>query len=416
MELVSQVWDPILEPWTVQRYIDERRGRVTESRIHLLEKAADTLGVLPITIQDATVDVFIKKELLLKPGVPRIIMPTSDRYLIELGRYIGPVENLISKLQFFTEHTTKGMTYLGMGESFKRMVNACVEPIAYSIDFSKFDAHISRELMEIEHTVYKKLINDPYFESLLNMQFKMVGKTTFAKFVRIAGRASGCPNTTLGNTLVNIFVHESIKRRYNIQSANYLCIGDDALVIAEMLDKDWPVDAYRDYGLQVKLDKVPITHAEYCSGNFMPIEGGNYTFVRTFNRMLRKLPKTVVQCNKQQAIKLWHDKLHADLCLMPKVPILSELLRHHHNKLECSKLLLTNLSWTRRLNLDVHDLPREISVDMCSRLWFEEVYGLSPAQQLAVERCIRQTGWAEWLTEISADMTTAEDLTQLLNG
>lgn len=410
-QLVRQVQDEILTPWTREMYIDERRGRVTESRIQLLEKASDTLELEPIMNRDAIVDVFIKSEFLLKPGVPRIIMPTSDRYLVELGRYIGPVEKLLNTLEMFYEHTTKGLTYLGMGRVFKNLVDKCAEPVAYSIDFSKFDAHVSKELMEIEHSVYKRLLPDPYFNRLLAMQYTMKGKTTFGKFIRTAGRASGCPNTTLGNTLINIFVHEAIKRSRQVTSANYICIGDDALVITEVNDREWPEDAYKDYGLKVKLIKTTIAMAEYCSGNFMPIGDNNFTFVRTFNRMLRKLPKTILNLSKDEAAKMWHDKLHADLSLMPKVPLLSMLLYVNHANTKCSKLELTNLSWIRRVIVDVTTLPEQIVIDPVSREWFYEVYGLSPYEQIAAESEIARTGWTSWLTEISADETTAEELT-----
>lgn len=392
--------DPV-EPWTIEEYLDERKGRVTAGRMNQLIKAADTLRDSLIVEHDARIEVFIKKELLLKPGIPRIIMPTSDRYLIELARFIGPIEKRLCESKWFTKRTSKGMTYLELGYAFNSLVTKFVDPVCYCVDFSKYDAHVGAELLQLEHYIYNRILPSTYMAYLLSFQTVMKGRVKFGNFKRTAGRASGCPNTTLGNTLLSILVHESLKRRYNAHSAMFLCIGDDSLIIAERMGQFWPDSAYEEYGLKAKIIPTEIAGAQYCSGLFMPTDDG-FCFVREANRMLRKLPRTVDHKSEEQFKKLMHDKLHADLILMPKYPIISVLLFYWHSKYECGSIDLSNLSWTRR-NLQYGSVPEQVKIDHTSRLWFEKVYDISPVEQQVIEKSILETGWHPTLTQLTRD-------------
>lgn len=396
----------VMEPWTIQRYLDERRGRVSEARVRMLESAGESLLDFPITELDAKISVFVKKEMLLKPSIPRVIMPTSDRYLVELGRYISALEEGISQSKWFAGRTTKGMTYAEMGAIFNKLVKELADPVCYCIDFSKYDAHVSVELMKIEHDIYLKMLPDDHLRYLLSLQLNMRGRSAFALFSRTGGRASGCPNTTIGNTIINILVHEDLSRQYTNKSVRYLCMGDDAIVLAERFVSIWPSNAYEAYGLKGKMEQKEIELAEYCSGHFMKTESG-YTFVRELNRMLRKLPKTVKQLGTDEYPKMAHAKLHADLCLMPSYPIVSVLLKHWHDKHKCKdNLNMEYLSWTRRHVNYAAKVP-EVSIDPVSRNWFYVVYGLSPKEQTNIESVIMTKGWHTWLTEMTEDKTTA---------
>merc|ERR1712007_220615 len=130
-------------------------------------------------------------------------------------------------------------------------------------------------------------------------------------------------------------------------------------------------------------------------------------FVRSVNKMLRKLPCTIQDVKGKSADKLMHDKLHADLVLMPRYPIVTELLRYWHGKYSCTKINFHNVGYMRR-NI-IHDEQIVcMKIDDVSREWFHRAYGIPPCLQVDIENHIRRTGWHEVLTTLCVDETTIE--------
>ncbi|AHA85528.1 ORF2 [Beet western yellows virus associated RNA] len=63
-------------------------------------KAILSLAATPLNIRDFRVRAFIKKEkdkLLSSNSDPRIIQPRHPRFLVSLGRYIRPLEQIVYK-------------------------------------------------------------------------------------------------------------------------------------------------------------------------------------------------------------------------------------------------------------------------------------------------------------------------------
>lgn len=382
-----------------RQWVLTRKG-YTEGRRAELLKVCDQLDVCHELLDDHVIKLFIKKEVLLKPSAPRAIQPTSDRYLIKLGRYLAPIDKrIVFDNQLLI---TKGHDYVTLGRVFGGHLEHFADPVVVEVDFVKFDAHVPRELLEIEFKAYLAFNGSEEFSALLSKQLETKGRAPMIRYHKIGGRNSGCPNTSIGNCMANAAMQLTIAESLGA-FVRVMVDGDDSLVLIERAQsKLWAPELYTKYGFEAKLKICEIWEASYCSGNFMPTNAG-YVFVRALPRALRKLPWSLNVDSKTAADHRAHDKLHADLHLMPAVPVFSVLLDHWHSKYKCRAPESAMLSYrTRSIESDFETASLGEIQDV-SRNWFSRVYGKTKTEQLMIEQSIRKTGWHEWLTYVASE-------------
>lgn len=79
------------------------------------------------------------------------------------------------------------------------------------VDFERFDAHVDVMILEeVEHEVYYTLFDadDPWIRELLSIQLRTNAYHVAGVTYRCIGRrCSGDPNTSIGNSLINRFLH-----------------------------------------------------------------------------------------------------------------------------------------------------------------------------------------------------------------
>jgi hypothetical protein len=241
---VVQVHPQELEDYPLQ-YADARKRRI-------YTKALYSLRFDPVSVKDSYVDAFVKAEkvnVTLKPNaVPRIISPRNPRYHISLGIYLRQLEPLIFKAinKIFREVVVaKGLNALDRGKLIHSKFRFG-KTLAFGIDASRFDLHVSKAALRWEHSVYKL-----YFQScgrpvredlarLLAMQLTTRGyvrcKDGKLKYNTVGGRCSGDINTSLGNTLLMsamVFVWKQVEG-INISFIND---GDDGVIFMDESDQ-----------------------------------------------------------------------------------------------------------------------------------------------------------------------------------
>jgi hypothetical protein len=197
------------EEWIATRY-----GRRNDpKRVAQLKKAHQSFWNRKEDIQ-LKIEMFVKDEAYSKVYTkPRGIMATNDEYLTELAPSIDSVacrlKNVWSpKLNQAVAYLTN-VTPLEMGEWVERCLDRFPGGKIVENDIGKFESSISVQLLEVEFKVYTKFFSlPPAALALLRQQLKMriTSRDGFSA-VRRAGRASGVPNTSCGNSLLNAIVH-----------------------------------------------------------------------------------------------------------------------------------------------------------------------------------------------------------------
>jgi hypothetical protein len=134
----------------------------------------------------------------------------------------------------------KGYNAVGTASCLRDMWLEFTNPVALSLDASRFDQHVSREALEWEHSVYNRVYHNTELAGLLKWQLHNTGYVRTAdggvfRYSVEGCRMSGDMNTALGNCLIMCaLVHEWARTRgVRVRLANN---GDDCSVIMESSD------------------------------------------------------------------------------------------------------------------------------------------------------------------------------------
>lgn len=345
---------------------------------------------------DSRIQAFLKFEKLTSEGDPRVIQPTTDEYLVSLGPMIKPIDKILGAKRY---EFTKGLSYEQLGARFAEHVKLYRDPVTISIDFSRFDAHVSADLLAVEHYVYCLVAPNTELAAMLAWQVNVRGKTRSGfEYQRSGGRCSGHPNTSCGNAILNLLMHRVVLHFLQVRASVFVN-GDDALIILERAEAaKWHPELYQPFGMKVEGTTTELAWAEYCSGRFMPYRD-TFLFVRDLPKALFKLPWALKRLTPTQARARRHDVLHAELSQQPCVPVYTAFCRYHHDLLPCTEPDRRILSW----HMQEFDLSLQEARDIepRSRLWFADVYGVSPAEQIAAEHNILSSGWDNVLTRLA---------------
>jgi hypothetical protein len=133
-----------------------------------------------------------------------------------------------------------GLNRLEYGHYVEECIEEHNDDIEYCTgDFSKFDSTITSGLMEIERIVYKKICpsHSQEIDDFINRNqkdFKLFAAdfSVNAIFNVPCSRASGDPNTTLGNSLINWAIWKYLVHKSEIKIHKILVCGDDVLIMA----------------------------------------------------------------------------------------------------------------------------------------------------------------------------------------
>jgi hypothetical protein len=286
----------LLQPVDQQVVIDHASG----TKKKLLERARESLETNPIDENDAAVKMFLKDDKYHTPDVktPRCIQYRNKRYCLLLAQYLIPIESMVytwldnSGSPIFA----KSRNLVQRGRDIQTKMDYFRDPVAISLDHSKFDAHCNKDLLKMEHWFYNQCFdNDPLLRQLLNWQLVNNGATkNGTTFSTRYTRMSGDQNTGLGNSVINYAMTFALIQSKGIEACYYID-GDDFVIFVERskvtdVDPKW----YEQFGMITKLDCSTscIEHIEFCQTR--PVfDGIGYTMVRNPTRMLSRTPWVV---------------------------------------------------------------------------------------------------------------------------
>jgi len=200
------------------------------------------------------------------------------------------------------------------------------------LDASRFDAHVSKELLEIEHLFWTRCNNDPEFARLLSYQIHNKGsaytKQGRIRYSVLGGRMSGDANTAAGNCVLMSCMLSAFGIWLGA-NFDFLCDGDDSVFFYQgpRVTDNQVVDFFREFGMTMKIENrtTEFRSINFCQGKPCFIDG-RWTLVRDPSKILSKTtinPKFSLVGLRPKLLKTI---AQAELSLNRGVPVLQEYL------------------------------------------------------------------------------------------
>lgn len=309
------------------------------------ENAVASLLAEGVSRRDARVKVFVKSEkgLNLASGgkVPRVISPRDPRYNVEVGRYLKPLEpRLISAVsRVFRQRTImKGCNAHQIALDFSEKWALYDDPVAVSVDASRFDQHVSVPALRWEHSLYLRCFDDQdELAELLSWQLRTEGvgylpegKIQYSVHGR---RMSGDMNTSLGNCLIMCGLIHAYCRSRGLRAYSLSNNGDDSVIIVERRDLDRLTRGFAGWFLEMGFTMVcedPVDRLEevsFCQAQ--PVfDGGRWVMVRHVPTSLGKDALSLKPLTDEMTYRRWLKAVgDSGLALAGGIPIVDSYYR-----------------------------------------------------------------------------------------
>lgn len=379
------------------------------SRRAIYERAYQSLAVRPFGDADARIQSFVKAEktnpLAKVNPDPRMIQARTPRYNLMIAKYLRYVEHLIYNLKHNgIRSVAKGMNQRVRAETILEKFSRFNDPICFSIDCSRWDQHVSDEVLEIEHGFYQHFYpNSEELRALLRHQRRNKCRTkNGVKYAVRGGRMSGDINTALGNCLLMVIMVRAAMGELDTKY-DLLDDGDDCLIFIERSDfervKEQLPAIFKAFGQELKIENIAERPSEvlFCQSR-MVFNGKHHVMVRDWRKVLSQACCGTKHWNIPDMVRPMMGMVAAcESVLNAGVPILAPFAAalHRMSRGRMAKLNACDSGLLRRYQIELGTdktptfLNSEISLE--ARLSFQETFGVMISEQRTIEKAL-----AEW--------------------
>lgn len=293
-------------PLTHANPLEDMPARYSGGKRKRYELALRDLQVAGLFPKDAYCKMFVKAERLngleKRNPDPRAIQFRGPKYCVALAAFLHPIEHYLYTTELFstgvpkTRNIAKGLNSVERAELLVQKMGHFQDPVVISIDASRFDKHVSAELLEVEHSVYRCSNASEQFASLLAMQLTNTIFSSLGIKYKVRGRRmSGDMNTACGNCVVMLImlfaycVHVLRLRRWDS-----LDDGDDCLLLVEGRDVDLVLSTlgpeFLNFGMEMKVEKPTrlLHEVVFCQSQVVEYHPGRFKFVRDYRSVVSK--------------------------------------------------------------------------------------------------------------------------------
>lgn len=376
----------------VEQYVGRKKRIYEEARLSLSRKDVNS--------KDATLNPWVKPEKVSPTSAPRCIQSRNARHCLAVGTYIKHIEHAIYDeiADMFGDGPTvmKGFNVQRVGRIAAGKWNSFKRPVAVGLDATKFDMHVSPEMLQWEHDIYLKIYNgDQRLRTLLGRQMNNVARGYCddgkLKYKTKGKRCSGDMNTALGNCIImcSMVYAYANERGVDIKLMNN---GDDCVVFMEAVDLERFNDNLEEWFLELGFRMVAeapcyeLCEVEFCQMH--PIRTANgWTMVRNIPKVLHKDLLSLLPLRNEVEMQEFFGAIGTcGESLSHGVPILSAFYKRLReigtNNTKFGETLLMN-SGARLLSKGVDRTEETITPEARSDVW--KAWGILPDHQVALE-------------------------------
>lgn len=395
-----------VEPWHLQDVVNSFKG----SRRKKYQLAYESLTVDPLTATDARISSFVKAEKFnpeeKENPDPRMIQARSPRYNLVIAKYLRPIEHYIYNLSDSqgVRMIAKGLNQADRASLLKEKFQMFDDPVCFSLDASRWDKHVSKKVLEVEHRFYLRLHGGhPELDRLLKWQLK--NKCVTSNGVRYTvdgGRMSGDINTALGNCLLMVVMALAGLRALVIKKFQLLDDGDDLLIIVERGDvckiHKLP-EKFLDYGQELKVENITsdIRSVIFCQSQ-MVSNGEGDIMLRNWKKILSHACCGTKHWNDRNMVRPMMGLVgRCELALCAGIPICQEFalacIRNSKGRVAKFETLATS-GLLVRVGLEFGTLEEGMRNSIArpitdkSRFDFEAAFDVPVWEQLEIERIL----------------------------
>nr|WKV34442.1 MAG: RNA-dependent RNA polymerase [Riboviria sp.] len=227
----------------------------------LYKQVVQSLSESGLTMRDVRVTAFVKQEKLQDTSKdPRMIQYRSPRFNVMLARFTRPLESTLYGLRDVDGQrmVAKGMNMRKRALTLRRMWLTFLDPVALSLDLSRWDMHCNVSLIKIMHLFYLTMIPDKEFKGLLSHQLLNIVLTKGGLRYKVQGNVmSGDMTTALGNCVLIIIIQLTLRKLTGIHF-KILDDGDDHVVLVERHEAQLLMSKmelwFKSLGLSLRVD------------------------------------------------------------------------------------------------------------------------------------------------------------------
>lgn len=251
LTLVREQWD--------QLYFDD------EGELHMK-------GLQNPIAKRARFRAFIKDESYPESKRPRNITGASDYDKFIFGVVYGEIGHA-----FFSKPETIKMTRYDLRP---KVISERLGPaeFVYVLDHTAFESAATADIQKVcEQNIYKIIYPDfePFAMKYCEPLIFACGRNDPSLYVVDTSRASGAPNTSLGNSINNYVFIKMIEKQYNTEF-KFLVEGDDCVINSR---DELDVDSVKSFALRNGFDLKMEQCEHYCTSGFLSMQWSMDNFV-----------------------------------------------------------------------------------------------------------------------------------------
>jgi len=397
-----------LNRWKVVSYKPKHKQAV-------YKHAAQTLDHRPLTRRDAILKMFVKNERTLDANqkAPRAIQARKPRFNLELQTYLHNIEKWVFKRGDSKRVSSKGLDQYQKASLLRTAWEQFNDPVAILADHGRFDSRQTTQWLKAEHDFYQSFYpGDQYLSWLLSLQITNFGATRNGVRYKVKGtRASGDVNTSLGNSVANIAI--LCKWLSKIANKRIIVDGDDSVIKIERCDL-YKVDATELSSLNFGTTYSVVD--EFCMIDFCqckPINTINgWLMVRAPQRMIERSTTCIESAyTTAELFKRWlYTVGQCEKTCNSGVPVLSaycDALMTAH-----TDVISINDDTTKRIIKGKHS----DTITSMARITFAHAFGISPLQQIELEKRFHAMNLSCITTESIRDVIDPSLNTSMIQG
>lgn len=391
----------------VKRFVGKKRVRY--------QNALEQYRLRGLWRKDGNVREFVKQEAILFN--PNKINPSCRAIQWRDPVYTLLLISLIRKTEealYFcrggkgfpaTRFIAKNMTPKQRALSLRAKFDAMPGVKVLELDASRFDAHCTKKILEVEHSFWLSCNPSGLLRRLLSLQIRnrgsFVTNSHRVKYTVEGGRMSGDGNTAGGNNVIMACLLSQFGLDH-FEKFDFLCDGDDSVFFYKGDDiTDEAVKTYfQRFGFTMKIENRPDRFEEIGFCQCKPVKvAGEWLMVRDPSKVMSRTTVNLKYVQKGRRRSLMKTIGLGELSIYAGVPILDVYYKRliASAEYESKKVVKLDEDYIRSDYRLARDVPRDwirqrnIPITPEARETFSLAYGISVTEQLEVEDVLR--GW-----------------------
>lgn len=373
------------------------------------QRAYDVINYKRLTYQEipSGINAFVKIEKMAMSKIekpPRMIQYRDFKFTYMMKKWQVLMSKQLAKTdrvafgQRQSTAFTKNFNNQGVAKVLRDSWDSFRRPVALCLDHSTWDAHVTQEMLSIEHDFWLQSLGKgkkrKYFADLMLKQLNNRGRTKGGILYKVKGsRMSGEFSTSDGNCILNYSMLATWLIHHNVIKYRIHVNGDDSVIIIDtsemwklnLVEEGSNIAWFRRLNMETKLDRIALDfrQIEFCQASPLSI---NNTW-KMIRKPLRVISRSML-CEEKwyKTARLLRDFVGTlGLCELAQnigVPILQSWSLYLLSYMTRSPVKGVDFSAARLHNVD--HLHTTIVTDQ-ARSDFVIAFGISIPEQLQIE-------------------------------